>query len=96
MVKYYLVKVEESFYNANKDALKKFGKKPVCVLKVNKLIKENQRLIKELLQRELAEEENQRLIKELSQRELAEDYLKKARNILKEAQCLLKKAKKNI
>lgn len=48
MVKYYLVKVDEKFYDSNEDALKRFGKKAVCILKVNKLIQENQILIEQL------------------------------------------------
>lgn len=48
MVKYFLVKVDESFYNANKDALKEYGKKAICVFKVSKLIQENQNLKKQL------------------------------------------------
>ena len=83
MVKYFLVKVDESFYNANKDALKEF-EKAICVLKVSKLIQENQRLIKELSQRNLAEN----YLKE------AQNILKEAKNILKEAKNHLEEVKR--
>ena len=76
MVKYFLVKVNKDWYATNKDALKQFGDKPVCVLKVNKLIQENQRLIKELSSRELAEnylKKARNILKE------AQDLLKKAK-----------------
>lgn len=75
MVKYFLVKVHKDWYATNKDALKEFGDKPVCVLKVNKLIQQNQRLIKELAQRELAENHLKK----------ARNILKEAQNILKKA-----------
>jgi DNA-binding transcriptional regulator GbsR (MarR family) len=81
MVKYFLVKVKKDWYATNKDALKEFGDKPVCVLKVNKLIQENQRLIKELSQRNLAEnylKEAQNILKE------AKNHLKEAKNHLEE------------
>lgn len=67
MVKYYLVKVDKDWYATNRDALKLFGEKSVCVLKVDKLICENQKLIKELSQRKLAEnylKEAQNILKE--------------------------------
>lgn len=64
MVKYFLVKVHKDWYATNKDALKEFGDKPVCVLKVNKLIQENQRLIKELREKTLEYDEKIRLLEE--------------------------------
>lgn len=61
--------------------MKEFGDKPVCVLKVNKLIQENQRLIKELSQRNLAEN----YLKE------AQNILKEAQNHLEEAKRIFEK-----
>lgn len=75
MVKYFLVKVDKDWYATNKDALKLFGDKSVCVLKVDKLICENQKLIKELSQRKLAEnylKEAQNILEKVKK-----EYLKK-------------------
>lgn len=80
MVKYFLVKVNKDWYATNKDALKIFADKPVCVLKVNKLIQENQRLIKELREKTLEYDEKIRLLEE-------------AKAILEEAKAILEKAK---
>lgn len=64
MVKYFLVKVDKDWYATNKDALKLFGDKSVCVLKVDKLICENQRLIEELREKTLEYDEKMRLLEE--------------------------------
>lgn len=77
MVKYFLVKVHKDWYATNKDALKEFGDKPVCVLKVNKLIQENQRLIEELREKTLEYDEKMRMLEE------AKAFYAKTRALLK-------------
>lgn len=84
MVKYFLVKVKKDWYATNKDALKEFGDKPVCVLKVNKLIQENQRLIEELREKTLEYDEKMRLL------EKAKAMLEEAKAIYAKTRALLK------
>ena len=87
MVKYFLVKVHKDWYATNKDALKKFGNKPVCVFKVNKLVQENQRLIEELREKTLDYDEKIRLLDD------AKAILDEAKAILEEAEAINAKRK---
>jgi hypothetical protein len=84
MVKYFLVKVDKDWYATNKDALKLFGDKSVCVLKVDKLICENQRLIEELREKTLEYDEKMRLL------EKAKAMLEEAKAIYAKTRALLK------